>query len=144
MAVRASREIVIEAPPQAILDALADIPTMTSWSPVHTRAEVIDTYPDGRPHHVRATFRVLGIVDREVLEYHWGPDWVVWDAAPTSQLRACHVEYNLASDHDGDSTRVRFDITLEPIAPVPNFLMRRGERAVLSAATKGLRKRVLG
>ena len=72
MAVRASREILIEAPLEAILDALADVPNMPSWSPVHTRAEVIDTYPDGRPFHVRATFRVIGLVDREVLEYHWG------------------------------------------------------------------------
>jgi len=43
MAVRASREIVIEATPEAILDVLADVATMPSWSPVHTRAEVIDT-----------------------------------------------------------------------------------------------------
>ena len=111
---------------------------------MHTRTEVVDTYPDGRPHHVRATFKVLGIVDRELLEYHWGPDWVVWDAEPTPQQRALHVEYNLAPDYDGETTRVRFDITLEPSVPIPRFLVRRGEKAVLHAATKGLRKRVLG
>ena len=144
MAVRASREILIEAPLEAILDALADVPNMPSWSPVHTRAEVIDTYPDGRPFHVRATFRVIGLVDREVLEYHWGPDWVVWDAEPTSQQRALHVEYNLKRDYLDEATRVRFDITIEPSAPVPSFLLRRGEKAVLRAATKGLRNRVLG
>jgi hypothetical protein len=63
---------------------------------------------------------------------------IVIEATPQAILAA------LAPDHAGDNTRVRFDITLEPIAPVPSFLMRRGERAVLSAATKGLRKRVLG
>ncbi len=144
VAVRASREIVIEAPPEAILDALADVANMPSWSPVHTDVRVVDAYPDGRPFHVLATFKVLGIVDRELLEYHWGPNWVVWDADPTSVQRALHVEYNLKPDHDGETTRVRFDITMEPSAPLPRFLVKRGERAVLHAATKGLRKRVLG
>lgn len=144
MAIRASREIVIEASPEQILDALADVVNVPSWSPVHTHAEVVDTYPDGRPHHVRATFKVLGIVDRELLEYHWGPDWLVWDAEPTNHQRALHVEYNLKPDYVGDSTHVRFGITMEPSAPVPRFLIRRGEQAVLHAATKGLRKRVLG
>lgn len=144
MAVRASREITIEASPAAILDALADVAAVPSWSPVHTSTELVDSYPDGRPHYVRATFKVLGIVDRELLEYHWGPDWVVWDAAPTQQQRALHVEYNLTTDHVGQTTRVRFDITMEPVVPVPGFLIKRGERAVLSAATKGLRRRVLG
>ena len=63
---------------------------------------------------------------------------------PTSQQRALHVEYNLKRDYLDEATRVRFDITIEPSAPVPSFLLRRGEKAVLRAATKGLRKRVLG
>ena len=35
MAVRASREVVFEAPPEAILDALADIDSVPTWSSVH-------------------------------------------------------------------------------------------------------------
>jgi uncharacterized protein YndB with AHSA1/START domain len=144
VAVHASREIDIEASPEAIMDALADVATMPAWSPVHTRAEVVDTYPDGRPYHVRATFKVLGIVDREMLEYHWGPDWVVWDAEPTSHQRSLHVEYQLRPDHLDETTHVRFAITMEPSVRVPTIFIKRGERAVLRAATVGLRKRVLG
>ena len=73
MAVQASREVVIDAPPEVILEALADVGSVPSWSSVHKRAEVIDSYPDGRPHHVKVTIRVSGIIDTEVLEYHWGP-----------------------------------------------------------------------
>ena len=39
---------------------------------------------------------------------------------------------------------MRFDITLEPSAPLFEFLIKRGEKIVLDAATEGLRKRVLG
>jgi hypothetical protein len=134
--------VVFDAPPEAIMDAIADVEAVPSWSSVHRRAEVIDTYADGRPHHVKVTVRIMGITDQEVLEYHWGPDWVVWDADRTLQQHAQHVEYNLAPE--GEKTRVRFDITLEPAAPLPNFLIKRARKTVLDAATEGLRRRVVG
>jgi uncharacterized protein YndB with AHSA1/START domain len=138
VAVQASREIVIDAPPEAILDALADITSVPLWSSVHKRAEVIDTYPDGRPHHVKVTVKVIGIVDQEVLEFHWGPDWMVWDAKKTLQQHGQHVEYTLRREGE-NSTRLRFDITLEPSAPLPEFLVNRARQRVLKAATEGLR-----
>ncbi|WP_343602992.1 SRPBCC family protein [Mycobacterium sp.] len=142
MAIRASREILIDAPPEVILDALADISSVPSWSPLHKRAEVVDTYGDGRPHHVKVTVKVMGISDHETLEYHWGPDWMVWDAEDNSQQSAQHVEYTLRRVGD-DKTRVRFDITLELLAPVPKFLVKRARRSVLDVATEGLRRRVM-
>lgn len=60
------------------MDALADIKAVPSWSSVHKRAEVIDTYADGRPHHVKVTAKLMGIIETEVLEYYWGPNWLVW------------------------------------------------------------------
>jgi uncharacterized protein YndB with AHSA1/START domain len=142
MAIRASREVVIDAPPEAILDALADIKAVPSWSSVHKRAQVIDTHPDGRPHHVKVTVGVMGIIDHEMLEYHWGPDWLVWDAADSANQHAQHVEYTLKPE--AGKTRVRFDITLEPAGPVPALIIKRASKMVLAAATDGLRQRVLG
>lgn len=143
MAIRASREIVIEAPPGEILAALADIDSLPVWSAVHKRAEVIDRYDDGRPHHVRVAVRVLGLIDEEILEYHWGPNWLVWDAERTNQQYAQHVEYTLKPDPMTNATNVRVDITVEPAAPLPHFLVKRASKAVLESATRGLRERVL-
>jgi hypothetical protein len=141
VAVRASREIVIDAPPEVILDALADVEAAPTWSSVHKHVHVVDRYPDGRPRLVKATVKVLGIVDHEVLEYHWGRDWVVWDADRTAQQHAQHGEYTLY--REGEATRVRFDLTLEPSTPLPHFLVKRAKKAVLTAATEGLRGFVL-
>jgi uncharacterized protein YndB with AHSA1/START domain len=138
VAVQASREIIIDAPPESILDALADITSVPLWSSVHKKAEVIDTYSDGRPHHVKVTVKVIGIVDHEVLEYHWGPDWVVWDATKTMQQHGQHVEYTLRREGE-NTTRLRFDITLEPSAPLPEFLVNRARKRVLQTATEDLR-----
>ncbi|MGV0716172.1 SRPBCC family protein [Mycolicibacterium sp. XJ662] len=141
MAVRASREVVFEAPKDAILDALADIEAVPSWSSVHKRTEVLDRHPDGRPHHVKATFKIMGITDKELLEYHWGDDWVVWDAKATLQQRGQHGEYNLTPVGE-DRTRVRFDMIIDLAAPVPDFLLRRAKKMVLDVATEHLRQRV--
>lgn len=142
MAVRASREVVFEAPPEAILDALADIDEVPTWSPVHKHAEVLDRHPDGRPRHVKATLKIMGITDKEVLEYNWGPRWMVWDATDTFQQRGQHGEYNLTPEGD-DRTRVRFDIIIDLAAPIPEFLIKRAKKIVLDVATERLRKRVM-
>jgi uncharacterized protein YndB with AHSA1/START domain len=144
MAVRTSREIVIEAPPEAIMDALADVGVLPSYASAYKRAEILDRYDDGRPHHVRIAVKVLGLVDEEVLEYRWGPDWLVWDAEQTTQQYAQHVEYTLRPAHTGTSTVVRVDITVEPDSLIPDFLIRRAGKTLIDAATEGLRKRVLG
>ncbi|UXA17377.1 SRPBCC family protein [Mycobacterium sp. SMC-4] len=142
MAVRASSETVIEAPPEAILEALADVEAMAFWSSLHKDAEVLDRHPDGRPHHVKTTVKIMGVTDKEIHEYHWGDDWMVWDAESTFQQRGQHGEYNL-TPVGVDRTRVRFDLILDLAAPVPAFLVKRARRMVLDVALEDLRRRVL-
>jgi Polyketide cyclase / dehydrase and lipid transport len=142
VAVRTSRQLVIEAPPEAIMDALADVEALLSSSPAYRRAEVIDRYDNGRPHHVRLAVRVLGILDEEILEFRWGPNWLVWDAEPTKQQYAQHVEYTLQADHTGTSTVVNVEITVEPDSLIPDFFIKRAGKSIIDAATEGLRNRV--
>jgi hypothetical protein len=142
VAVRTSRQLVIEAPPEAIMDALADVESLLSSSPAYRRAEVIDRYDNGRPHHVRLAVRVLGILDEEILEFRWGPNWLVWDAEPTKQQYAQHVEYTLQADHTGTSTVVNVEITVEPDSLIPDFFIKRAGKSIIDAATEGLRNRV--
>ncbi len=123
------------------MEALADMDAVPSWSSVHKRAEVVDKHPDGRPRHVKVTIAVTGIHDTELLEYHWGPDWMVWDAAKTSQQHGQHGEYTLTRVSD-DKTLVRFSITVEPRVPMPEFWVSRARKKILQAALEGLRKRV--
>ncbi|ORW71794.1 cyclase [Mycobacterium saskatchewanense] len=125
------------------MEALTDVAVLSAWSPLHKQVEVIDRYPDGRPHHVKATIKILGLVDKEILEYHWGPDWVVYDAQGTAQQHGQHVEYTLKPE-GLDKTRVRFDLTVEPAGPIPQFIVRRASENVLDAAMEGLRELVTG
>jgi hypothetical protein len=142
MAVRTSRKLVIDAPPEAIMDALADVESLLSSSPAYKRAEILDRYDDGRPHHVRLSIKVLGRLDEEVLEFRWGPNWLVWDAEPTKQQYAQHVEYTLRPDHTGASTVLTVDITVEPDSLIPEFFIKRAGKTIIDAAIEGLRTRV--
>jgi hypothetical protein len=126
------------------MDALADVEALPSYSPAYQRVEVLDRYEDGRPHHARIVVRVLGLLDDEVLEYRWGADWLVWDAERTSQQYAQHVEYRLRPDHSRESTVVNVDITVEPNSILPDFLIKKAGKAMIDAATQGLRRRALG
>ena len=126
------------------MDALADVEALLASTPAYRRAEVIDRYDNGRPHHVRLAVRVLGRLDEEVLEFRWGPNWLVWDAEPTKQQYAQHVEYTLHPDPTGESTAVRIDITVEPDSLIPDYFIKRAGKTVIDAATEDLRRRVLG
>jgi hypothetical protein len=65
---------------------------------------------------------------------------MVWDAQDTFQQRGQHGEYKLV--REGDRTRVRFDLIIDLVAPIPEFLLRRAKKMVLDAAVDRLRNRV--
>jgi uncharacterized protein YndB with AHSA1/START domain len=139
---RGSQEVLIDASPEEILDVLADVASLPSWSPLHSSAEVVDVYPDGRPHHVKVVGKFMGVVDRQLLEYHWGENWVVWDAVETSCTRALHGEYNLEPGHG--TTRVRFGITFEQTGVRTALVAWGAKRLLLDGYTNGLNRRVTG
>ena len=67
---------------------------------------------------------------------------MVWDAEKTIHQHGQHGEYNLTREGD-DKTRVRFTITVEPSAPLPEFILNRARKKILHAALEGLRRRVM-
>ena len=43
----------------------------------------------------------------------------------------------------GDKTKVRFDLKVDPSVPIPGFLLKRTLKGAMETATDGLRKQVL-
>ena len=141
MATSDSREVVIEATPQEILDVVADIDATPSWSPQYQSAEVMDTYDDGRPRRVKMTIKAAGITDTQVIEYTWSENKVSWTLIRATQLKKQDASYTLTPD--GDKTKVRFDITVDLAVPMPGFILKRAMKGGTDTATDGLRKQVL-
>lgn len=141
MATSDSREVVIEATPQEILDVVADVEATPTWSPQYQRAEILETYDDGRPKQVKMTVKAAGLTDEQVIEYTWGENKVSWTLVRAGQLKAQDASYTLTPD--GDKTKVRFDITIDLSVPLPGFILKRTMKGGVETATEGLRKQVL-
>ncbi|BBY56538.1 SRPBCC family protein [Mycobacterium koreense] len=141
MAVKDSREVVIEASPEEILAVIADVESTPTWSPQYQSAEVLDTYDDGRPRQVKMTIKAAGLTDEQVVEYTWGDNEVSWTLVSAGQLKSQDAKYTLTPQ--GDKTGVRFDMEIDLAVKLPGFLVKRTMKGGMETATDGLRKQVL-
>ncbi len=141
MAVNDSREVVIEATPEEILDVIADVESTPTWSPQYQSSEVIESYDDGRPKQARMVIKAAGLTDTQVIEYTWTDTSVSWTLVSAGQLKAQDAKYTLTPD--GDKTKVKFEMKVDPSVPIPGFLLKRTIKGGMETATDGLRKQVL-
>ena len=136
-----SREVVIEASQQQILDVIADVESTPTWSSQYQRAEVLEVYDDGRPKRVKMKVKSAGISDEQVVEYTWTDNKASWTLISAGQLKAQDASYTLTPD--GEKTKVKFDITIDLSVPMPGFVLKRAMKGAMETATDGLRKQVL-
>lgn len=140
MAVTETREVVIEATPEEILDVLTDLESLTEWSSAHQKVEVLERDDEGRPSKSRQVVKIVGVSDEQVLDYTVHDDGVSWTLESSKQQRAQRGRYTLTPD--GDSTKVHFELMVDPLVPLPGFLIKKGAKGLMDTATDGLRKRV--
>ncbi len=141
MAIKESREVVIEASPEEILDVIADLEALTEWSSAHQSSEVVERGDDGRPRVAKMKVKAAGITDEQVVAYTWGDNTVSWTLVSAGQQRAQDATYTLIPK--GEATQVKFEITIDPLVPLPGFLLKRTIKGQVDSATEGLRNRVL-
>ncbi|KUI15757.1 cyclase [Mycolicibacterium acapulense] len=140
MAVTETREVVIDATPQEILDVLTDLESLTEWSSAHQKVEILERDDEGRPRKSRQVVKIVGVSDEQVLNYTVHDDGVSWSLESSKQQRAQQGRYTLTPD--GDTTKVHFELMVDPLVPLPGFLIKKGAKGLMETATDGLRKRV--
>lgn len=141
MATSVSREVVIEASPAEIFAVVADVESTPTWSPQYQKAEVVDRDEQGRPHRVIQTIKTVGISDALTIDYTWEENKVSWVLVKAAQLKSQECSYTLTPQ--GESTKVRFDMTIDLAIPLPGFLLKKVMSGAIDVATDGLRKQVL-
>jgi ribosome-associated toxin RatA of RatAB toxin-antitoxin module len=141
MAVNESREVVIDAAPEEILDVIADVESTPEWQSAQQSAEIVDTTDDARPHRVKMKVRSAGITDELVVEYTWADNGASWSLVSSKQLKKQDGKYTLTPE--GDKTRVKFELTVDTSVPIPGFVLKRAIKGAVNDATDGLRKQVM-
>jgi len=134
MAINETREIVIEATPAEILDVIADLESLTEWSPPHQSSEVLEKNKDGRPSKAKMKVKAAGITDEQVVAYTWSDNEVSWTLVSSGQQRSQDASYTLVPD--GDRTKVKFEISVDPVVPLPGFVLKRTVEGTIDSGTE--------
>lgn len=135
-----SAEVDIRATPAAILDVIADLGEYPQWSSVHRNA-TIETTADGRPARATMVVAAAGLNDKQTLDYTWSPDGVRWTLVTSGQQKRQEGSYRISRGPAGTS-HVRYDLTIDPLVPLPGIIVRQVMKKAVTAATEGLRLRV--
>jgi ribosome-associated toxin RatA of RatAB toxin-antitoxin module len=142
MAEQTTSSIVIDAAPGAVMDVIADFDAYPQWAKGVTKAETVVEGADGRAEQVFFALDVSPIKDEYTLAYDWDGDrQVTWTLVEGKMLRALDGAYELRDRGDG-STEVTYRLALDVSIPLIGMLKRKGEKILIDAALKGLKKRV--
>ena len=142
MAEQTSSSIVIDAPPAAVMDVIADFAAYPEWAKGVKQATVRAEGTGGRAQEVFFSLDVAPIKDEYTLAYTWNGDHdVTWTLAEGKMLRALDGAYVLNDRGDG-STEVTYRLALDVSIPLIGMIKRKGEKILIDTALKGLKQRV--
>jgi ribosome-associated toxin RatA of RatAB toxin-antitoxin module len=142
MAEQTSSSIVVDAPPADVMAVIADFESYPEWAKGVQKAEIVEPGTGDRAEQVYFALDVSPIKDEYTLAYDWDGDReVVWTLVEGNMLRALDGAYTLVDRGDG-STEVTYRLALDVSIPLIGMLKRKGEKILIDAALKGLKKRV--
>jgi ribosome-associated toxin RatA of RatAB toxin-antitoxin module len=134
----------ISASPAEIMAVITDFEAYPEWAGVKT-AEVTARDTQGRPFEVAMHVSQMGFEATYTLRYVYadGDGGVSWTTKEASgAIKDISGEYVL--EPAGQATKVTYRLALELGISLPGFLRKTAEKAVISTALGGLKKRVEG
>ena len=142
MAEQTTSSIVVDAEPAAVMEVIGDFRAYPDWAKGVQEATVVEEGPDGWARRVFFRLDVAPIKDEYTLAYDWdGLDEVTWTLVSGKMLSALDGAYVLRDLGDG-RTEVTYRLALDLSVPLIGMLKRKGEKILIDAALKGLKKRV--
>ena len=142
MADQTTSSIVIDAAPADVMAVIADFGAYPAWAKGVQTAEVTAPGAGGRAEQVHFALDVSPIKDEYTLAYDWDGDReVTWTLVEGNILKALDGAYTLQDRGDG-STEVTYRLALDVSIPLIGMLKRKGEKILIDAALKGLKKHV--
>lgn len=143
MAEQASSSIMIDAPAEQVLAVISDLHAYPEWTGQITSAEVLDTYPDGRPRRATFAMNASGFTDEYTLDYTYAPSTVAWTLVEPTKLQKSQVgSYQVTAS--GPGAEVTYLLTLESKIPMIGPMKRKANKMIIDAALKELKRRVEG
>jgi ribosome-associated toxin RatA of RatAB toxin-antitoxin module len=147
MADRTESSIVVDAPPEDVLDVIADFDAYPEWTGAVREAEVLEEDEHGRARRVRFVLDAGALRDTYTLAYTWdvvanGTGVVAWTLVEAGILKAMDGSYRLREQ--GAGTQVTYTLSVEVKMPMLGMLRRKAEKTIIDTALRELKKRAEG
>jgi uncharacterized protein YndB with AHSA1/START domain len=134
MAETATETISIAASPDRVWAIATDLERYPVWTHDVKDVRVVSRDADGRPHDVEFRTSALGRSTHYTLRYDYtgSPTRLSWTMVKGDIQRSIDGTFRFEALDDG-GTRVRYDLAIELVVPLPGFVKRRAERRILNA-----------
>ena len=142
MADATTSTIRIAAPPEQVMEVIADFAAYPTWAEQINEVEILAEGGAGRAERVRFTMDAGPIKDSYTLDYTWAADGmsVRWTLVKGQIQRAQDGSYALEKVADG--TAVTYALSVDLAIPIIGMLRRKAEKVIIDTALKGLKRRV--
>ena len=137
MAIAGTESVEILAPLQRVRAVLLDVEAYPGWMPAYRKATVLERDQQGRPRRVEFEAERY-VTIRFTLEYEHSADTISYRRIAGGG-RQNEGTYRLEAH--GASTRATLEYTLDPGAPVPDFIIRPGIKKSVAEDLAALKRR---
>ena len=135
----------IDAPPATCFDVAVDFESYPEWARGIKEVEVVTRDDQGRGTVVRYRAAAMGRSTNYLLGYDYSgaPGELSWRLLQGDITRRLDGRYVFsASADDPDVTDVVYELEVELVIPLPNFVKRRAEGLIMTSALPELKARV--
>ncbi|MDJ0393059.1 SRPBCC family protein [Rhodococcus sp. G-MC3] len=145
MAEKTQRSITVEAPPEQVMDVIADFGAYPSWVSAAKSVDVLATGASGRADRVKFVLDAGMVKDTYELTYQWAEDGmaVSWKLVSGEMQKSQAGSYTLKDTAEGN-TEVTYELTVDLNIPMIGLFKRKAEKVITDTALKELKKRVEG
>ena len=137
--------ITIDAPINAVQEALFALDKYPEWSTQIKSAEAITRDDQGRITKVKMTIDAGMMKDRPTLDYDWSeaPSKLRFSLEDADLLTGMDGMYSIKSI-DEDTTEVTYELEVSLSMPIPAMMRQKAEKATIDAALSQLKTHLEG
>lgn len=140
MAEHQTSTIDIDATAAELFAIVTDLESYPDWVENIQSVEVHESSPDGLASRATMTVDTSFKVITYTLSYEYDyPSLVSWASEEGSDVKQLDGSYRFEPNDEGGTT-VTYDLTLDTGFPVPGFMVRKAQRAIMSTALEGLKE----
>jgi uncharacterized membrane protein len=141
LADKVSDSIDIKATAAEVFEVATDFEAYPEWNANIKKVKVVETDDEGRASQVwmEVDAKVKTVTYTLTYDYSRAPEYFSWKLLE-GDVKALSGAYTF--DEFDDVTDVTYETAIDPGFPVPGFLKRQAEKAIVKGALEDLKKRV--